>query len=187
MGGWNDPSLATLGALNQFQQLQQPVIQNQAALMGLGTAPHVMQATSMGLSEALTPLLQSDLQNKLAAVSANQQEEQLNQSAASLAANIGNMDAQRRMSAFQNAGNLLLGGAANVYAPGAQLEYGGRTNALQGLATGGQLQQDTAQNAMDAQRAEFLRLQGLSEGSSSGMLGGFSPTTGSSTNSTGGK
>ncbi len=45
------------------------------------------------------------------------------------------------------------------------------------LAAAGQLQQDTTQNVADSNRNEFLRLQGLGEASGTGMLGGFSPVT----------
>jgi hypothetical protein len=55
--------------------------------------------------------------------------------------------------------------------------YTGQQQGIGNLAAAGQLQQDTTQNVADSNRNEFLRLQGLGEASGTGMLGGFSPVT----------
>ena len=136
-----------------------------------------LQSASMGLSQALTPLIQSAMQNQLQAVQLNQGQTGLDQSAANLAANIYNQDYNRQMQAMNNASQTLLGTAANVSAPATQLQYTGQQQGIGNLAAAGQLQQDTTQNVADSNRNEFLRLQGLGEASGTGMLGGFSPVT----------
>lgn len=170
-------SPALQAGVDAFNVAQMPVIQNQMQLAGLGQSPAVAQAASMGLSQALTPLIQSAMQNQLQAVQLNQGQTGLDQSAANLAANIYNQDYNRQMQAMNNASQTLLGTAANVNAPATQLQYAGQQQGIGNLAAAGQLQQDTAQNFADTNRNEFLRLQGLGEASGTGMLGGFSPVT----------
>lgn len=170
-------SPALQAGVDAFNMAQMPVIQNQMQLAGLGQSPAVAQAASMGLSQALTPLIQSAMQNQLQAVQLNQGQTGLDQSAANLAANIYNQDYNRQMQAMNNASQTLLGTAANINAPATQLQYAGQQQGIGNLAAAGQLQQDTAQNFADANRNEFLRLQGLGEASGTGMLGGFSPVT----------
>jgi hypothetical protein len=192
MQGSPGQSPALQAGVDAFTQAQLPVIQNQMQLAGLGQSPAVGQAASMGLSQAMTPLIQSAMGNQLQAAQQAQQNLQvqrqldqsqtgLDQSAANLAANIYNSQADRQLQAMNLAGQLALGSAANIYAPGTQLQYQGQQQGINNLASAGQLQQDTAQNAADANRNEFLRLQGLSESTSTGMLGGFSPVTSTQT------
>jgi len=170
-------SPALQAGVDAFNMAQLPVIQNQMQLAGLGQSPAVAQSASMGLSQALTPLIQSAMSNQLQAVQLNQGQTGLDQSAANLAANIYNQDYNRQMQAMNNAGQTLLGTAANINAPATQLQYTGQQQGIGNLAAAGQLQQDTTQNVSDASRNEFLRLQGLGEASGTGMLGGFSPVT----------
>ena len=177
MQGSPGQSPALQAGVDAFNMAQLPVIQNQMQLAGLGQSPAVAQSASMGLSQALTPLIQSAMSNQLQAVQLNQGQTGLDQSAANLAANIYNQDYNRQMQAMNNAGQTLLGTAANVNAPATQLQYTGQQQGIGNLAAAGQLQQDTTQNVSDASRNEFLRLQGLGEASGTGMLGGFSPVT----------
>ena len=170
-------STALQAGVDAFNMAQLPVIQNQMQLAGLGQSPALAQSASMGLSQALTPLIQSAMSNQLQAVQLNQGQTGLDQSAANLAANIYNQDYNRQMQAMNNAGQTLLGTAANINAPATQLQYTGQQQGIGNLAAAGQLQQDTTQNVSDASRSEFLRLQGLGEASGTGMLGGFSPVT----------
>ena len=177
MMGSPGQSPALLAGVDAFNMAQLPVIQNQMQLAGLGQSPAVAQSASMGLSQALTPLIQSAMQNQLQAVQLNQGQTGLDQSAANLAANIYNQDYNRQMQAMNNTSQTLLGTAANVSAPATQLQYTGQQQGIGNLAAAGQLQQDTTQNVADSNRNEFLRLQGLGEASGTGMLGGFSPVT----------
>lgn len=177
MMGSPGQSPALQAGVDAFNMAQLPVIQNQMQLAGLGQSPAVAQSASMGLSQALTPLIQSAMQNQLQAVQLNQGQTGLDQSAANLAANIYNQDYNRQMQAMNNASQTLLGTAANVSAPATQLQYAGQQQGIGNLAAAGQLQQDTTQNVADSNRNEFLRLQGLGEASGTGMLGGFSPVT----------
>ncbi len=177
MMGSPGQSPALQAGVDAFNMAQLPVIQNQMQLAGLGQSPAVAQSASMGLSQALTPLIQSAMQNQLQAVQLNQGQTGLDQSAANLAANIYNQDYNRQMQAMNNASQTLLGTAANVSAPATQLQYTGQQQGIGNLAAAGQLQQDTTQNVADSNRNEFLRLQGLGEASGTGMLGGFSPVT----------
>jgi len=183
MMGSPGQSPALQAGVDAFNMAQMPVIQNQMQLAGLGQSPAVAQAASMGLSQALTPLIQSAMQNQLQAVQLNQGQTGLDQSAANLAANIYNQDYNRQMQAMNNASQTLLGTAANVNAPATQLQYTGQQQGIGNLAAAGQLQQDTTQNVADSNRNEFLRLQGLGEASGTGMLGGFSPVTTTSSQS----
>lgn len=183
MMGSPGQSPALQAGVDAFNMAQMPVIQNQMQLAGLGQSPAVAQAASMGLSQALTPLIQSAMSNQLQAVQLNQGQTGLDQSAANLAANIYNQDYNRQMQAMNNASQTLLGTAANVNAPATQLQYAGQQQGIGNLAAAGQLQQDTAQNYADMNRNEFLRLQGLGEASGTGMLGGFSPVTTTSSQS----
>mgnify|MGYP003503999530 FL=1 len=153
-------SPALQAGVDAFNMAQLPVIQNQMQLAGLGQSPAVAQSASMGLSQALTPLIQSAMSNQLQAVQLNQGQTGLDQSAANLAANIYNQDYNRQMQAMNNAGQTLLGTAANINAPATQLQYTGQQQGIGNLAAAGQLQQDTAQNYADTNRNEFLRLQG---------------------------
>jgi len=177
MQGSPGQSPALQAGVDAFNMAQMPVIQNQMQLAGLGQSPAVAQSASMGLSQALTPLIQSAMSNQLQAVQLNQGQTGLDQSAANLAANIYNQDYNRQMQAMNNAGQTLLGTAASINAPATQLQYAGQQQGIGNLAAAGQLQQDTTQNVSDASRNEFLRLQGLGEASGTGMLGGFSPVT----------
>lgn len=177
MMGSPGQSPALQAGVDAFNMAQLPVIQNQMQLAGLGQSPAVAQSASMGLSQALTPLIQSAMQNQLQAVQLNQGQTGLDQSAANLAANIYNQDYNRQMQAMNNASQTLLGTAANVSAPATQLQYTGQQQGIGNLAAAGQLQQDTTQNVADSNRNEVLRLQGLGEASGTGMLGGFSPVT----------
>lgn len=199
-------STATQHAANAFQNLQLPTIQNEMQKMGLGQSPAVAQAASMGMASALTPLLQSDLSNRFNAANALQGEERLNQSAAQLAADISNQqatqqtnamtaagqlmlgqaglsqaEAQRQLAAQQAAGQNLQGTATNVYNPAMQGQLSWQQQAYNALMGGGTLQRDVQLDQSDAAQAERLRQQGLAEASSSNLLGGFSPTNGSTT------
>lgn len=176
MMGSPGQSPALQAGVDAFNMAQLPVIQNQMQLAGLGQSPAVAQSRAMGLSQALTPLIQSAMQNQLQAVQLNQGQTGLDQSAANLAANIYNQDYNRQMQAMNNASQTLLGTAANVSAPATQLQYTGQQQGI-GNSRRRPTQQDTTQNVADSNRNEFLRLQGLGEASGTGVLGGFSPVT----------
>ena len=72
MTGSPGQSPALQSGVDAFNMAQMPVIQNQMQLAGLGQSPAVAQAASMGLSQALTPLIQSAMSNQLQAVQLNQ-------------------------------------------------------------------------------------------------------------------
>lgn len=295
-----EASPATQAAAQAFQKLQMPVIQNQMALAGLGNSPALGQEISLGMSSALVPFLQADLQNRLTAsqglsglesldqgsrqaaaqsrlggtqaLQAQQQfgqqgqiaalsgyqnqaqleqqaqqaadqarlgglnslgqqqtisqqnqlgglnalgqqgglenqalqtagqlrlggaqalqgEEGLNQNAAQLSANIANQEAQRQLQAQQVAQQGLMGYSSNYAQPLGAMQSQGQQSALTGLAAGGELQQGQQQAMSDAQRQEFLRLQGLSEGGTTGLFGGsvLPPTFEGTTSTKGGK
>ena len=180
-------SPATQAAANAWTRTSLPIIQNQLQLQGLGQSPAVAEATSLGLSNALVPFIQGDLSNRFQAAQALQGEEGLNQNAAQLQANIYNQAQQRQLAAAGQYGQLGLGYGQGIALPGAQLQQQQRLGGLQALGTAGGLVRSVYQDMSDAQRAEFLRLMGLAEASSSGLLGGFSPITGTRTTSSSGK
>jgi hypothetical protein len=66
-GGPNQPSSATQAAMKEFNDLQAPEIQSQAALQGLGTSGASLAALAQGQEQAAVPFLQQDLQNQLTA------------------------------------------------------------------------------------------------------------------------
>ncbi len=67
LGQNGKPSAATQAALKEFNDLQAPEIQSQAALQGLGNSGASLQALATGQEQALVPFMQQDLQNQLTA------------------------------------------------------------------------------------------------------------------------
>lgn len=67
LGQNGQPSTATQAALKEFNDLQAPEIQSQAALQGLGTSGASLAALAQGQEQALVPFMQQDLQNQLSA------------------------------------------------------------------------------------------------------------------------
>ena len=61
------PSEATQAELGLFQSELAPQINQQAELMGQGNSGAALAATDRGMTEAMVPFMQSDLQNQLAA------------------------------------------------------------------------------------------------------------------------
>ncbi len=196
-------SPATQAALQQFNQVTRPGLQNQAALAGLGNSPALLEAISLGQAQALPGFISQDLQNRLTASQGLQQGiglagqltgagEQLGQSAAGLAANISGGEAQRQLQAAQISGNLLLGQASNVAFPAAQTQLAQQQQALTAFGGGGQLQRGITQEQIGATQQERLRQQALSEQATTGIFGGsvLPPTlqqTGTSNTTGGGK
>lgn len=178
----------TYAGLEAFNTQQRPVLEQQAQLLGLGRSPAVMEITSDALSQVLPQFIMQDFENRFRAAGTLQGEEQLNQSAANLAAGIANQEQQRQLQAFQAGGDLLLG-VGNLYNQSGQNQLNQMQLALQAADAGGGLQQDIAQQAMDAAQMERLRLQSLSENATTGLFSTVLPgpsQQGSTTRSSGG-
>ena len=196
-------------AVNAFRENTLPVIQNQLNLQGLGSGPAIANVAGRSLGANLVPLIQNDITNRLSALSQGSQldqinanrlgagagvaqaEEQLNQSAAALQADIANRAAQNNLQAQQLNANLLLGFGQQIASPAAQLQLQQAQGALGGLSTAGETQRNVQQQGLDAQNLDFLRRQGLAEQSTTGLFGTVLPPTlqqsGSSTTTGGGK
>lgn len=170
---------ATIAA---FKAKALPVIQQQGVLQGLNYSPAIPQMTADALAQAMPQVISADLTNRLTAtgqaanlIPAENQifdtQATVGTNAAKLISDIANNEATRNIAAFNTAGNLSLG-SIDAYAKAAQLSQNQQQLALQAAAGGGQLQQDVAQGALDAIQAERLRLQGLSEGATTGLFGG---------------
>jgi hypothetical protein len=175
--------------LSAFQNGTQQVVQQQAELQGLGRSPALGQMTADALTQVLPQFIQQDNANRFQAANTLQGEEGLTQSAANLAANISNQEQQRQLSAFQTGGNMLLG-LGDLYHNMSGDQTAQMQLALQAAGAGGDLQNQIAQQAMDAAQAERLRLQALSEQGTTGLfstsLPGPSQLAGSTKSSGGG-
>jgi hypothetical protein len=68
--GANGPSAATQAEINQFDTLQAPLLDSQAALMGQGNSGALLSALAQGQESALVPFLQQDQTNQLQAAGA---------------------------------------------------------------------------------------------------------------------
>lgn len=175
----------TQAAMANFQSNVSPVIQNSMTLQGLGQSPAVGQALGQSLAAALPQFTQMDFANRFNAANALQGEEQLNQNAARLSADISNQEAMRQLQGASLGGNLLLGASSNILAPASQLQQQQQMNALQGFSGAGQLQQGLTQARGDAAQQERLRQQSLAESGTTGIFGGFPSTLSSQTQSSG--
>lgn len=161
----------TAAAIDAFNRNTRPLIENQLTLAGLGNSGALGVATADALAGALPQFILQDFDNRFKAAGVLQGEDQLNQSAAQLAANIANQEATRQIQAFGTAGNLVLGLGDPFTQAGAQQQQQQQT-ALQAFGAGGDIQQQTAQGALDAAQLERLRQQGLAEASTTGLFGG---------------
>lgn len=90
---------------------------------------------------------------------------------ARLSSDIANQEAMRQIEAARTAGQLQLG-AGDLAARTAQIQQEQQRLALQAGQGAGGLQRDIQQQVADSVQAERLRLQGLSEGASTGLFGG---------------
>ena len=63
----NGPSAATQQAEQNFTNFENPVLESQASLSGLGNSGAALEASATGAAQAAVPFLQQDVQNKLSA------------------------------------------------------------------------------------------------------------------------
>lgn len=96
---------------------------------------------------------------------------QMELQAAVAAGQMSAAEADRQMNAYLQMGQLMLG-LTNPMSQAMQGQMGQQQTALTGYSQAGQLQQGTAQQVLDALRMEMLRLQGMSEGGTTGLFGG---------------
>lgn len=96
---------------------------------------------------------------------------QMELQAAVAAGQMSAAEADRQMNAYLQMGNMMLG-LTNPYSQAAGAQAGQQQTSLTGYSQAGQLQQNTAQQVLDALRMEMLRLQGMSEAGSTGLFGG---------------
>jgi hypothetical protein len=132
-GGSLGSSPTTTAGMNAFETLSKPSIQNDLAAMGMGRSGAGAQAVSNARTQALTPLLQQEIQNRANSVGqyiglGNQQE--------------------------QAAAGLTGLGAQQIGAAGQAAQLGGQA---------GGVEQQTAQAAFNAPIEDLLRRQGLSQ------------------------
>lgn len=165
-----------------FNRNTRPILEQQMQLQGLGKSPAVGVATADALAGILPQFISEDNANRFKAAGVLQGEEGLNQSAASLAANIANQEQMRQMQAYQYAGQMQLG-MGGLYNQGWQNQIAQQQLALQAAGAGGELQRQIAQQALDSAQMERLRLQGLAEQASSGVFGNVIPPSGISNTS----
>lgn len=147
----------TQAAIQAFQQSTLPVIQNQFALQGLGNSPALGQAVGSSLAQSLPQFIMGG--------------EQLNQSGARTMADIQNMMQQNQLASNQQAMNAYFGLGQQAGTAG-QLQNQQVQTGLGAFGGAGQLQQGTTQSQLDAAQADYLRRQGLSEQSTTGLFGG---------------
>lgn len=147
----------TQAAIASFNQATLPVLQNQMALQGLSNSPALGMATGSALAQALPQFIMGG--------------EQLNQSGAKLMADIAN---QQQMAQYQGNQQMLqaLAGLGQNAGTAAQAQNQQLQTALGGMGGAGQLQQNVTQQQLDNAQMDFLRRQGLSEQSSTGIFGG---------------
>ena len=185
------PGLSPLSqaGLTAFQQQTLPVIQQQFELQGLGRSPALGTAVAGGLSQAMVPFIQNDLANRMQAIQLSgqfglggraqslaefMQPAQLGQSAAGLAAQIGQNEANRQLQALGLQGQFAMG-MTDPLARSAALEQQRQSLALQGFGAAGTAQRDVQQQLIDEQNREFLRRQGLAEQGTFGAFGTVLP------------
>ena len=99
---------------------------------------------------------------------------QLGQSAAGLAAQIGQNESNRQLQALGLQGQLAMG-MTDPMARAAALEQQRQQMALQGFGAAGTAQRDVTQQLIDEQQREFLRRQGLAEQGTVGVFGTVLP------------
>lgn len=176
-----------LAGLDNFNRNVRPLIENQMTLAGLGNSGALGVATGDALAQVLPQFIMADYDNRFRAAQTLQGEEQLNQSAAQLAASISDQEMQRQLQAYGTAGNLILG-LSDPFSQAATIQQQQQGIGLQGVGAAGELQQGVAQGTMDATEMERLRQQGLAEGSTIGLFSSvLPPTLQSKTKSSSGK
>jgi hypothetical protein len=142
----NDPAVAA--ALDEFQKLTLPGIQNEYTLSGLGRSTAVPSAISLGQASMLTPLMQDAL---------GREQHRLDRGYGATEEELGRRERSsvRRADATSQRIGQLMGLSAQ--------QYGQRQGAIQtGLQAGG-TQRGVAQQGLSNQYTDFLRRQGLSE------------------------
>ena len=179
----------TQAAIAAFQQAQLPIIQQQFELQGLGRSPALGSAVGGALTQAMVPFMQSDLTNRMNALQMVSQQQQfgrtqglaeymqpaqLGQSAAGLAAQIGQNESNRQLTALGLQGQLAMG-MTDPLSRAAALEQARQQMALQGFGAAGTAQRDVQQQLIDEQNRDFLRRQGLAEQGTFGAFGTVLP------------
>lgn len=183
-------------AIDQFQSLTQPIIQQQFALQGNGNSPALPQALGVSLGNVLVPLMQQDMQNRLAAINLSQQRvggagelairgdeltlrgdeltlrgDEQQQLAALRAAQIADAAAGRQLQ------GLGLTGQFGQYAGNQMSNLSDQLRQRQELSlkaygSAGEAQRNVQQQAYDSAYADYLRRQALSEQTTTGLFGG---------------
>ena len=169
-------------AAEQFKALSLPVIQNQFALQGLGGSPALGQAVGVSMGNALVPLMQQDMQNRLSAINLAQQRvggagelgvrgEELAQTGPVRAAQAYTTSAQPGLQSLDLAGKFGATAGNQMSDLANQLRQRQELS-LSAFGSAGEAQRNVQQQAYDSAYQDYLRRQSLSEASSTGLFGG---------------
>ena len=145
-----------------FQQYTQPIIQNQAALAGMGRSGGLTEATALGLSQMMTPLIQQEISNRVASVS--------------LLGQMAQAETQRYMAPTQQTLSALQASSTSML-QAAQQGLSQQMQQIQAAYQAGQIQEAKATQLSAAAYADYQRLYNLAQSASVGMVSSFVPGT----------
>lgn len=168
VGGPVGSSPATRQAMEAWRQFTLPTVQHEAALQGVGRSGQELIDTALSSTQAMVPLLQTEIANRMQSAKEFQ--------------NIAGAETSREQFPREQTAAALTALGPQLTNLGTQM-FNQRVQAIDEALRGGQINRDVAQQEFDAAREEFSRLQALSEAGTLGPLGQVLPSLiGSKTN-----
>ena len=161
IGGPVGSSPATRSGMEAWRQSVLPTVEHEMVNAGLGRSGDLLKAVGSSASQAMFPLLQQEIANRM--------------TGAGMLGQVAQAQTQREMVPREQTLQSLQFGA-NTGLQLASQEFQQRQAAIQQALSAGQITRDIAQQQLDNAHSEFLRLAALSEAATLGPLGQVLPS-----------